>query len=58
MVTKFDLYDTSMISNGILIEFHSYCCSKIIFILSTILVAIKLRTSKNYLHYLCILSLI
>ena len=35
---KFDLYDTLMISNGILIVFHSYCCSKIIFILSTILI--------------------
>ena len=58
MVTKFDLHDTLMISNGILIVFHSYCCSKIIFILSTILIAKKLCTSKNYLHYLCILPLL
>ena len=43
---KFDLYDTLMIGNGILIVFHSYYCSKIIFILSTILITIKMRTSK------------
>ena len=35
MVMKFDLYDTLMIGNGNV--FHSYCSSKIIFILSTIL---------------------
>ena len=46
MVMKFDLYDTLMICNGILIVFHSYCCSKITFILSTILIAIKLPPQK------------
>ena len=55
MVMKFDLYDTLMIGNGTLIVFHSYCCSKIIFILPTILIVEKLHTLKNHLHYLCIL---
>ena len=50
MVMKFDPYDTLMINcgNRILIVFHLYCCSK--HELSTMLIVIMFRNSKNYVH--------
>ena len=51
MVMKFDPYDTLRINcgNRILIVFHLYCCSK--HELSTMLIVIMFRTSKNYLTF-------